>query len=118
MTQDGRVRAVGVVSPITMSGLPVSAQTLWIEAEVARRGWGLVTIIEESEVTLELRRMFGGSACDRLRSYSFDALVMTGLDALTRTLSDLATFLMLWTTNRWTLVMLDADGVCAGLTAR
>lgn len=109
----GLVRAVGYVRVSTSdqveSGAGLAAQRAAIEAEVDRRGWELVEVFEDAGVSgRSLRgRPALAAALARVEGDEADALVVSKLDRLSRSLLDFAGLMTRAKDGGWNLVALD-----------
>jgi hypothetical protein len=72
------------------SGAGMEAQRIAIEAEVERRGWTIVARFEDTASGRDMRRRAGlARAIEAVESDEADALVVSKLDRLTRSVVDL-----------------------------
>lgn len=88
-------------------GYGLDAQRLVIEAEAARRGWDVTWIEDEGYTARRDDRPGLLEALDLLRRHEADALVVSKLDRLSRSVKHFAGFLELATKQRWAVVALD-----------
>jgi DNA invertase Pin-like site-specific DNA recombinase len=90
------------------SGAGLEAQRIAIEAEAARRGWTIVVRYEDTASGREMRRRAGlAGAMEAIESGQADALVVSKLDRLTRSVVDLGNIVRRARDRGWTLVILD-----------
>ena len=91
------------------SGLGIEAQRMAVSTEVVRRGW--VTVAEQSDLGASGKGMAGRSglqeALAMLASGEADALVVSKLDRLSRSLLDFANLMALAKKEGWNLIALD-----------
>lgn len=91
------------------SGLGIEAQRQAIAAEVTRRGWHIVS--EMSDLGVSGKGMAGRSglrdALTLLSTGEADALLVSKLDRLSRSLVDFANLMALAQQQRWNLIALD-----------
>src|SRR6266545_2957767 len=92
------VKAVGYIRVSTEEqaeqGVGLSAQRSVIEAEVARRGWTLVQVFEDTASGRSLSGRRGlEAALETLEAGTADALVVAKLDRLSRSTKDFAALL-------------------------
>jgi DNA invertase Pin-like site-specific DNA recombinase len=90
-----------------VSGLGLAAQRAAIEAECARRGWGLVAIHEDALSGKSLDRPGMAAALAAVESGAASAIVVAKLDRLSRSLSDFAGLMVRARAGRWNLVAVD-----------
>ena len=90
------------------NGVGLEAQRRDIEAEAERRGWSVVSILEDhaSGKTTKKRKALD-AAITLLEGGAADALVVTKLDRLSRSLVDFGHLLERSRDNGWGLVVLD-----------
>jgi len=91
------------------SGLGLAAQREAIQAEAERRGWELVWLKEDAGAS---GKSLGGrpglaEALASLREGEAQALIVSKLDRLTRSVKDFAGLLELATKQKWALLALD-----------
>lgn len=99
------------------SGAGLRAQRAAILAEAERRGWRIVDVIEDAGYSAkDLRRPGIALALDALKHHRADALVVSKLDRLSRSLIDFAGLMDRATREHWALVALDL-GVDTGTPA-
>lgn len=110
------MRVVGYVRVSTdeqaLSGLGLDAQQSAIETEVERRGWELVGVVSDAAVSAKRSpadRPGFSEVLEALQSGSVDAVVVSKLDRLTRSLSDFAGLLDRSVVEGWGVVALDVD---------
>jgi DNA invertase Pin-like site-specific DNA recombinase len=108
------LRVVGYVRVSTeeqgQSGLGLRAQRDAITAEVRRRGWQLVEVIEDSGYSAKnLKRPGVTKALSMLRDGEVDGLVCSKLDRLSRSIVDFAGLLERSQREGWVLRALDID---------
>lgn len=106
------VRVVGYVRVSTeeqsLSGAGLLAQRAAIEAEVERRGWDLIDIVQDAGFSgRDLRRPGIGSVLDVLRAKQASALMVAKLDRLSRSMLDFAALMDRSSKEGWALVALD-----------
>jgi DNA invertase Pin-like site-specific DNA recombinase len=91
-----------------MSGAGLQAQRRAIEAECKRRGWQLVTVIEDAGYSAkDMRRPGVQEALHVLRAGDAKALVVAKLDRLSRSMIDFAAVMAKAQKQHWALVALD-----------
>lgn len=91
------------------SGKGLAAQRAAIEAEADRRGWAVVEVIEDAGASgKDLERPGIKIALEALREGRADALVVSKLDRLSRSLLDFAQLLETARREKWSLLALDA----------
>ncbi len=91
-----------------MSGAGLEAQRDSILRECQRRGWELVDVIEDQGYSAkDLKRPGVQIALDALRSGRADALVVSKLDRLSRSMLDFSGIMALASKQSWSLVALD-----------
>lgn len=110
------MRVIGYVRVSTdeqaLSGLGLDAQQSAIETEVERRGWELVGVVSDAAVSAKRSpadRPGFAEVLEALQSGSVDAVVVSKLDRLTRSLSDFAGLLDRSVSEGWGVVALDVD---------
>jgi DNA invertase Pin-like site-specific DNA recombinase len=87
------------------SGAGLAAQRAAILAEGERRGWKLVDVIEDAGYSAkDLRRPGVRLALDVLRRGDADALVVSKLDRLSRSMLDFASIMATAQKQRWGLI--------------
>lgn len=112
IVRDG-LRAVGYLRVSTQeqgeSGLGLAAQRAAIDADIARRGWQLVEVFEEtlSGKVAPAKRPALTAALNALRNGRADVLIVSKLDRLSRSLLDFAGILARADTEGWRVVILD-----------
>jgi len=79
-----------------------------IRAEAAAHGWELVDIVLDSGSSANLDRPLLAAALNVLARREADALVVSGLEQLTSSLTSLGILLERFQMNRWVLVVLSA----------
>jgi DNA invertase Pin-like site-specific DNA recombinase len=90
------------------SGAGLEAQRIAIEGEASRRGWTIVARYEDTASGREMRRRPGlAHAIEAVESGEADALVVSKLDRLTRSVVDLGNIVRRAGDHGWTLVILD-----------
>src|SRR5664279_3355479 len=109
---DTTVRAIGYARVSTSeqveSGAGLTDQRRKLTAEIAHRGWDLVDlIVDEGESGKDLDRPGIRSALDRIAAGEADALVVTKLDRLTRSVLNFAEILQWADRLGVSLVVLD-----------
>jgi DNA invertase Pin-like site-specific DNA recombinase len=91
------------------SGKGLAAQRSAIEAEATRRGWSVVEFIQDAGASgKDLDRPGIQTALEALREGRADALVVSKLDRLSRSLLDFAHLLETAREQNWSLLALDA----------
>lgn len=79
-----------------------------LEAEATRNGWDLTIRREDAASAKSLqRRPVLGAALDDLRTGRFDALAVSKLDRLSRSVADFSAILELADRQRWAVIALD-----------
>jgi DNA invertase Pin-like site-specific DNA recombinase len=107
------VKAIGYTRVSTdeqsISGLGLAAQRSAIEADANKRGWSLSQIFEDAGASgRTLQGRPGVSAALRaLKERQAEALIVSKLDRLSRSVADFAHLLDLSTKQGWSLVLLD-----------
>ena len=92
------------------NGTSLEAQREAIAAECRRRGWKLVEVREDAGFSgKSLRRPGIRAALEAVESGRADALVVSKLDRLTRSLRDFTALLERARREGWALTVLDAD---------
>lgn len=92
------------------SGAGIEAQRAAIELEADRRGWEVIEMIEDRGYSArDLKRPGVQAALDALREGHADALVVSKLDRLSRSMVDFAGLMQVAQKQSWGLVALDAD---------
>ncbi len=90
------------------SGLGLKAQKAAILAEAERRGWNLIEIVEDAGFTgSTLDRPGIVVVLDALKSHRAEAIIVSKLDRLSRSLLDFAGLMQRATKEHWALVALD-----------
>src|SRR4051794_4427 len=90
------------------SGAGLEAQRHAIEADVDKRGWELVTILEDVSSGKTTRNRKGlEEAVALIRDGKADALMCTKLDRLTRSVADFSAMLERFNAKHWGLILLD-----------
>jgi len=90
------------------SGLGLEAQRQAITAECERRGWEVVEVIEDRGYSAKnLKRPGVQAALETLAARRADALVVSKLDRLSRSLLDFANVMAVAQREGWALVALD-----------
>lgn len=89
------------------SGLGLDAQRAAIEAEVERRGWTLVRVVEEVASGAKANRSGLAEALALIQRGEADGLVVSKLDRLSRSTAQFATMLDQFRAAGWSLVVLD-----------
>ena len=91
------------------SGAGLAAQRAAIAAEAERRGWTVVDVIEDAGYSAkDLRRPRLGDALARLKRGDADALAVSKMDRLSRSLLDFARIMQRAQREGWALVALDS----------
>lgn len=94
----------------TDSGAGIAAQRHTIEQHAERRGWQIVTMVEDSGSAKSTRgRPALAAALTLVRGGAADALVVSKLDRLSRSIIDFATLMDEARRERWALIVLDCD---------
>jgi DNA invertase Pin-like site-specific DNA recombinase len=92
------------------NGTSLAAQREAIAAECRRRGWNLVEVREDAGFSgKSLRRPGIRAALEAVESGRADALVVSRLDRLTRSLRDFTALLERARRQGWALTIMDAD---------
>jgi DNA invertase Pin-like site-specific DNA recombinase len=93
------------------SGAGLAAQRAAIEAECNRRGWVLVSILEDRGVSAKStkNRDALAAAIALIEAGGADALVVAKLDRLSRSLIDFSTLMERARSAGWAIVLLDMD---------
>jgi DNA invertase Pin-like site-specific DNA recombinase len=92
------------------NGTSLAAQREAIAAECRRRGWKLVEVREDAGFSgKSLRRPSIRAALEAVESGRADALVVSRLDRLTRSLRDFTALLERARRQGWALTIMDAD---------
>jgi DNA invertase Pin-like site-specific DNA recombinase len=87
----------------------LEAQREAILAEAERRGWSEMTIIEDAGYSAkDMRRPGLAAALSMLRGREADALVVSKMDRLSRSLLDFAAIMQLAAREGWALLALDS----------
>lgn len=108
-------RVVGYVRVSTAeqaeSGAGLAAQRAAIKEAAKRRGWALVSILEDVGVSAKSTkgRTALAAAIALVEAGGADALVVAKLDRLSRSMLDFATLMDRARTNRWAIVVLDME---------
>ena len=108
-------RVVGYVRVSTAeqanSGAGLAAQREAIEAAAQRRGWVLVSILEDAGTSGKSTkgRTALAAAIALIEAGGADALVVAKLDRLSRSMLDFAAIMERARTNGWAIVVLDVD---------
>jgi DNA invertase Pin-like site-specific DNA recombinase len=91
------------------SGAGLAAQKAAIEAAAAARGWQVVTILEDRGVSAKSTKGRGAlaAAIALVEAGGADALVVSKLDRLSRSLIDFAALMEQARCNRWAIAILD-----------
>lgn len=90
------------------SGAGMQAQRERIDAECGRRGWDLVRVFEDAGLSGKSTDRPGfEAAIEFLRDRAAEAIVVSNLDRLTRSLKDFAELMELARVEGWNLVALD-----------
>jgi DNA invertase Pin-like site-specific DNA recombinase len=105
-------RAIGYIRVSTdeqgRSGLGLEAQRSAIEAEARRRGWQLTTVYKDVASGRSTNgRPHLEQALKDLADRKADALIVTKLDRLSRSVVDFGSLLKISTRHEWPLVILD-----------
>lgn len=91
------------------SGAGLAAQRAAITAEAERRGWTVVDVIEDAGYSAkDLKRPGLGDALMRLKRGDADALAVSKMDRLSRSLLDFAGIMQRAQREGWALVALDS----------
>jgi DNA invertase Pin-like site-specific DNA recombinase len=90
-----------------LDGLGIAAQKAAIEAEIQRRGWQLVEIVEEVAGGSKLDRPGLTRAVGLVAQGAADALIVSKLDRLSRSVAHFAALLERFRAAGWGLVVLD-----------
>jgi DNA invertase Pin-like site-specific DNA recombinase len=85
----------------------LEAQRAAILAEAERRGWRLLTIVEDVASGRDLKRPGIAAALEELRHHRADGLVVAKVDRLSRSTLDFAKLMDRATRERWALIALD-----------
>jgi DNA invertase Pin-like site-specific DNA recombinase len=106
------MRVLGYVRVSTeeqaISGVSLEVQRQAIVAECERQGWQLVEVVEDAGFSAkDLRRPGIRAALEELAGGRADALVVSKLDRLSRSMLDFTGLLRLAQKQRWSLVALD-----------
>ena len=92
----------------TISGAGIQAQRQALEAECERRGWTVVReIVDEGYSAKDMRRPGVQEAIRALESGEADALVVSRLDRLSRSMADFSALMARAQKRGWALVALD-----------
>jgi DNA invertase Pin-like site-specific DNA recombinase len=93
------------------SGAGMAAQRSAIEEACERRGWVLVTILEDAGVSAKSTKGRQGlaAAIAMIEAGGAEALVVAKLDRLSRSVADFGTLLERALAGRWSIVLLDMD---------
>ncbi len=114
MSPEG-TKVVGYVRVSTQeqadSGAGLAAQRAAIEAECRRRGWVLVTILEDAGVSAKSTKGREGLAAAKalILAGAAEALVVAKLDRLSRSVIDFGNLLAEAQADKWAIVVLDMD---------
>src|SRR6478609_8875041 len=91
-----------------ISGAGIQAQRQALEAECQRRGWTVVRVIkDEGYSAKDMRRPGVQEAIRALESGEADALVVSRLDRLSRSMADFSALMAKAQKRGWALVALD-----------
>lgn len=90
------------------SGLSLTAQQQRLAGEAVKRGWELVTFVPEIATGRNMRRGGLAELLRQLEAGEYEALVVTRLDRLTRSLLDFARIMEAANDQGWSLVVLDS----------
>jgi DNA invertase Pin-like site-specific DNA recombinase len=92
----------------SQSGAGLAAQVGAIEAEVARRNWELIEVVEDAGFSArDLNRPGIKKALEMLAAGDADALLVSKLDRLSRSVLDFATLMEQSRKQGWGLVAMD-----------
>lgn len=114
MSPEG-TKVVGYVRVSTQeqadSGAGLAAQRAAIETEATRRGWQLVTILEDRGLSAKSTkgRVAYEAAIAMIEAGAADALVVAKLDRLSRSMQDFVNLMEQAKKNHWAIVVLDCD---------
>ncbi|WP_028061179.1 recombinase family protein [Candidatus Solirubrobacter pratensis] len=90
------------------SGAGLEAQRATIAAECGRRGWSVVRVVEDAGFSAkDLKRPGVQAALDALKRKEADALVVSKLDRLSRSMLDFTGVMATAQKQNWALVALD-----------
>lgn len=89
------------------SGLGMDAQRSRIEDEAKRRGWDVQYLSDDGYTASNLNRPALATALFALRNGEADALVVSKLDRLSRSLMDFASLMETARSQRWAVIALD-----------
>jgi len=92
-----------------VAGHGLDAQRDAIEVEAARRGWDVTWVQDPGASARSLERPGVQYAPELLRQGQADALVVSKLDRLSRSLSDFAMVMETMRAQQWKLVALDMN---------
>lgn len=105
------VRSIGYVRVSTaeqaQSGLGLADQEARLEAEAAMRGWTMRLIVDDGYSAKSLKRPGIGKALDLLAAGKADALIVSKLDRLSRSVLDFTALMERSRKEGWALVALD-----------
>jgi DNA invertase Pin-like site-specific DNA recombinase len=110
---DGPLRVIGYVRVSTeeqaSSGAGLGVQRAALEAAAAQRGWNLVRIAEDAGMSAKSLsgRPALADALDAVARGDADALAVSKLDRLSRSMVDFAGLMAQATRERWALIALD-----------
>jgi DNA invertase Pin-like site-specific DNA recombinase len=90
-----------------LDGLGIAAQKATIEAEIQRRSWELVEVIEEIASGGKIDRPGLLQAVEMIRTGQADALIVSKLDRLSRSVAHFSALLERFRSAGWGLVVLD-----------
>ncbi len=108
-------RVVGYIRVSTSeqadSGAGLAAQRSAIEAAAQSKGWELVTILEDRGISAKStkNRSSLAAAVAMIEAGGAEALVVSKLDRLSRSLVDFANLMQQAQSNGWAIVVLDSD---------
>lgn len=103
--------AIGYVRVSTVdqvvNGVSLDAQRARLEEEASRRGWGLEIVADEARSGADDDRLGLQDALTRLDAGEADALMVTRLDRMTRSVAGLSAILGRAQRHEWDVVMLS-----------
>lgn len=105
------MRAIGYIRVSTadqaVNGISLDAQRATLEAEAARRGWGIDIVADEGLSGADSDRPGLNTALTRLDAGEAQALMVTRLDRMTRSVAGLSRILARAGDHGWDVVMLS-----------
>ncbi len=106
---DSALKVAGYIRASTnKQDISPEVQFAALEAEAARKGWALTTYREDAASAKSLKnRPVLAKALEDLKAGTFDALAVSKLDRLSRSVADFSAILETASRQRWALICLD-----------